>query len=50
MIITKEQQEAILNNYMKEKHNADECSGFIDGMNAMYDLINRLMEQEKANK
>jgi ubiquinone biosynthesis protein len=32
MIITKEQQEAWVNAYIKEKHTQDECIGFIDGI------------------
>ena len=42
MIVTREQQEAILNKYIKEKHNTDECSGFIDGINAALELVNKL--------
>ncbi len=42
MIITKEQQEAIVSKYIKEKHNTDECIGFIDGINATIKLINKL--------
>ena len=42
MIVTKEQQEAILNKYIKEKHNTDECSGFVDGINATLELVNKL--------
>ena len=38
MLVTKEQQEALLDLYMKN-HNADECNGFIDGMVAMLNLI-----------
>jgi hypothetical protein len=41
MLITKEQQEALVEQYMKN-HNADECNGFIDGMVAMLDLIIKL--------
>jgi len=43
MIVTKEQQEKILQKYMKENHTTDECSGFIDGMNAAIELIDKLM-------
>jgi hypothetical protein len=39
MFITKEQLEAMLRMYIKEKHNADECIGFIDGMNAILELL-----------
>ena len=41
MIITLEEQEAIVNNYRKKGHNFDECEGFMDGMNAMFDLIDK---------
>jgi hypothetical protein len=39
MLITKEQQEKLLNKYISEKHSMDKCSGFIDGMNAMMEFI-----------
>ena len=42
MIITKEQQEAIVDKYIKEKHTTDECKGFIDGINATLKLIDKL--------
>jgi len=42
MIITKEQQEAIVDKYIKEKHSTDEVLGFIDGINATIELINKL--------
>ncbi len=42
MIVTKEQQEAILNKYIKENHNTDECIGFIDGINEALELVNKL--------
>jgi hypothetical protein len=42
MIVTKEQQEKMLNKYIKEKHNTDECSGFVDGINAALELVNKL--------
>jgi NTP pyrophosphatase (non-canonical NTP hydrolase) len=41
MIITKEQQEALVYNYVKEKRNADECIGFIDGVEKTIELINQ---------
>jgi hypothetical protein len=46
MLITKEQQEALLDKYMQENHNTYECSGFIDGMNALFELISNI---EKRN-
>ena len=42
MIVTKEHQEALVGNYVKERHNADECIGFIDGLNASLDLVKNL--------
>ena len=49
MIITKEQQDALVDKYIKEKHNRDECIGFIDGLNAMLDLIYKI-EQRRINE
>jgi len=46
MIVTKEQQERIVEKYVKEKHNTDECIGFIDGINATIELINRIKIQQ----
>ena len=43
MLVTKAQQEAILNKYIKEKHSTDECIGFVDGINATLDLVNKLL-------
>ena len=45
MIITKEQQEALVDKYIKEKHNQDECVGFIDGLNAMLELISKIVKR-----
>lgn len=42
MLITKEQQEALITNYIKEKHSQDECSGFIDGVHKTMELIGKL--------
>lgn len=39
MIITKEQQEAWLNAYVKEKHTQDECLGFVDGVNKALEAV-----------
>ena len=41
MIITKEQQERILQKYIDEKHTTEECCGFVDGINATIELINK---------
>ena len=42
MILTKEQQEMILEKYIEENHNTDKCIGFVDGINATIELINKL--------
>lgn len=47
MIITKEYQEAMVNAYKKECNNFDQTMGFIDGMNAMFELISKKLEDEK---
>jgi len=46
MLITKEQQEALVDKYIREKHTQDECIGFIDGLQAMLDLISRIEKGE----
>ena len=50
MIITKEQQERILQKYINEKHNTDECIGFIDGINSTIELINKLTIHDVSNQ
>lgn len=40
MIITKEQQEAWINNYKNKGHNQDECIGFIDGIEKAMSVLN----------
>lgn len=42
MIVTKEQQEALVENYVKEKHSTDEVCGFIDGIGKLMELIIKL--------
>lgn len=39
MIITKEQQEALINNYIKKGYNQDACIGFIDGVEKTMELV-----------
>ena len=46
MIITKEQQEALVENYKKEGRNNDEVLGFIEGMGKAIELIIRLKISE----
>lgn len=47
MIITKEQQEALIDNYIKKKHNQDQCVGFIDGVVATIDLISKIEQKRE---
>lgn len=42
MLITKEQQEAWVSNYVKENHTADECIGFVDGINKALDAVKNI--------
>ena len=46
MLATKEQKEALLNNYVYKHKTQEECSAFIDGMYAMY----RLMSESKIEE
>ena len=46
MLITIEQQRALIDNYAKT-HNSREVIGFIDGLIAMLDLIERLDKNRK---
>ena len=41
MLITKEQQEALVSNYMRT-HSPGECIGFIEGINAIIELMSKL--------
>ena len=50
MLITKEQQEALVHNYIKAKHNTDECIGFIDGVHETMKLIERIYKESEINK
>lgn len=45
MLITKEQQQALIDGYIKAKHNQDECSGFIDGVEAIMKLVSDIEGQ-----
>jgi len=47
MIITREQQEVIMDEYIKEKPSVDALAGFIEGMNAAFKLMDKLMKQNK---
>ncbi len=50
MILTKQQQEKILNQYIKEDKNTFEVCGFIDGINATIKLINELTLNKNENQ
>jgi hypothetical protein len=50
MLITKEQQEALVHKYINEKHNTDECIGFIDGVYEAMKLIERIYKESETNK
>ena len=39
MIVTREYQEAMVNNYRNEGHTEDECMGYTEGLTAMLDLV-----------
>lgn len=39
MIITKEQQEAWIDTYIKQGHTQDECIGFIDGIEKAMSIV-----------
>jgi len=46
MLVTKEQQERIIEKYARE-HNAYEYMGFVDGLNATLELIERISKNER---
>ncbi len=46
MLITQEQQEALVDEYVKEKHTTEECIGFIDGINAILELAVRISKNQ----
>ena len=50
MLITKEQQEALVHKYIKSGKSTDECIGFINGIEQTIELIARLYEEELINK
>jgi len=45
MIITREQQEEMVSKYMKENRTTDECIAFVEGANAAFKLLDKLMKQ-----
>jgi hypothetical protein len=49
MLVTKEQQEALVDKYIKEKHTQDECIGFIDGINYTLELLSKISQPKTEN-
>ncbi len=47
MLITKEHQEALIENYRKKGRNEFECMGFVEGLNEMLNLIDKKIKQKK---
>lgn len=47
MIVTREQQERLLIKYMKD-HNGHECIGFMDGVNATLELVDKILRDENT--
>lgn len=47
MLVTREQQQAILNQYIQENKNQDECMGFVDGINATLKLVDSIIKNNK---
>ena len=49
MIVTKQEQEKLVEKYINEKHSLDKCEGFIDGLRAGLELIDKKMIDENKN-
>ena len=49
MLVTKEQQEAWLDSYIKEGHNFDECVGFIDGIEKALNYVQEKMKPQDSS-
>jgi len=45
MIITKEQQLKLLDTYSYKERKTDELCGFIDGINATLELVDKILKQ-----
>lgn len=46
MIVTKEEQEKLVDKYVKSKKTTSECVGFIDGIIAALDLVDKKMRSD----
>lgn len=47
MIVTRKQQEDLVNKYIEEKHSQEKCSGFIDGIEAALKMIDKQLKQQR---
>ena len=47
MIITKKQQEKLVSEYESKGHPLDQCETFVDGMNAAFKLVDKILKQEQ---
>lgn len=50
MLITAEQQQALIDNFIKQGCNADQLDGFEQGMNAMLGLVAKLSKKKVVSK
>lgn len=50
MIITLEQQQAVVESYAKQGKNLDQIDGFTDGMNEMFKLIQQIQQRDDERK
>lgn len=49
MIVTKEEQEKLVSDYVKSKKTTSECCGFIDGIIATLEMVDKKMKNETKN-
>ena len=49
-MITKEQQAAWINNYVKKNHTTEKCIGFIDGVEKAMDVVNKNFNLAVVNR
>lgn len=50
MLITKESQEALVQNYVRRGYSLDQNIGFIDGVEKTMELIERIYKESETNK
>jgi len=49
MIVTKEQQERLVDKYVKEGHTTDECIGFIEGIERTLEMLDKQIKDIRDN-